>query len=300
MDSVPHIGEVFALLSPMAWAVAVILFRVAGRSVPPLALNLTKNCVAWPLFALTYYALGASAPDTVTRTDLILLIVSGVLGIAVADTLFFMCLNRLGASRQAIVNTAYSPPIILLSVLFLGERLSVMQVLGVCLILMAVVTVGRENSGASDDVRGRRLSGVLLGVGACLAQAISVVMIKPRMGEWPVLWMTCWRMAGGVVAMLLLWPLFPKTQRSLAALADRRCWPTVLAGTLVGTYLSLLLWMGGFKYTQASVAAALNQTATLFTFILAVWILREPVTRRALMGLALGLLGVIIMGVASI
>jgi drug/metabolite transporter (DMT)-like permease len=31
-----------------------------------------------------------------------------------------------------------------------------------------------------------------------------------------------------------------------------------------------------------------------------VWILREPVTRRALMGLALGLLGVIIMGVASI
>ena len=100
--------------------------------------------------------------------------------------------------------------------------------------------------------------------------------------------------------MLLLWPLFPKTQRSLAALADRRCWPTVLAGTLVGTYLSLLLWMGGFKYTQASVAAALNQTATLFTFILAVWILREPVTRRALTGLALGLLGVIIMGLASI
>jgi drug/metabolite transporter (DMT)-like permease len=58
--------------------------------------------------------------------------------------------------------------------------------------------------------------------------------------------------------------------------------------------------MGGFKYTQASVASALNQTASLFTFILAVWILREPVTRRALMGLALGLLGVIIMGVASI
>ena len=45
---------------------------------------------------------------------------------------------------------------------------------------------------------------------------------------------------------------------------------------------------------------ALNQTASLFTFILAVWILREPVTRRALAGLALGLLGVIIMGVASI
>jgi len=107
-------------------------------------------------------------------------------------------------------------------------------------------------------------------------------------------------MAGGVGAALLLWPLLPKAQRNLAALADRKCWPTVLAGTLIGTYLSLLLWMGGFKYTQASVASALNQTASLFTFILAVWILREPVTRRALTGLALGLLGVIIMGLASI
>ena len=300
MDSVPYIGEIFALLSPMAWAVAVILFRVAGRSVPPLALNLTKNCVAWPLFGLTYYALGATAPETVTSADLALLLVSGILGIAVADTLFFMCLNRLGASRQAIVNMAYSPPIILLSVIFLGERLSVMQVVGVCLILMAVVTVGRENSGAPEEVRGKRLSGVLLGVGACVAQAISVVMIKPRMGDWPVLWMTCWRMGGGVGAAMLLWPLLPKAQRDLSALANRKCWPTVLAGALIGTYLSLLLWMGGFKYTQASVASAFNQTASLFTFILAVWVLREPVTKRALMGLAWGLLGVIVMGFGSI
>jgi drug/metabolite transporter (DMT)-like permease len=58
--------------------------------------------------------------------------------------------------------------------------------------------------------------------------------------------------------------------------------------------------MGGFKYTQASVASAFNQTASLFTFILAVWILREPVTKRALMGLAWGLLGVIVMGFGSI
>jgi len=300
MHSVPHIGEICALLSPLTWAVAVILFRVAGRSVPPLALNLCKNSVALPLFFLTYLALGATAPDSVNRTDLVLLLSSGALGIAVADTLFFMCLNRLGASRQAIVNTAYSPPIILLSVIFLGETLTAIQVIGVCLILAAVVVVARETSGGPGQAPGSNVTGVLFGVAACVAQAISIVMIKPSMGDWPLLWMTCWRMAGGLGAAVLFWPLLPKSKRSFGALADRKSWPTVLAGALVGTYMSLLLWMGGFKYSTASVASALNQTSSLFTFALAVWILREPTTRRALAGLGLGLAGVAVVVAASL
>jgi drug/metabolite transporter (DMT)-like permease len=46
------------------------------------------------------------------------------------------------------------------------------------------------------------------------------------------------------------------------------------------------------KYTQASIAAALNQTSTLWTFILAALILKEPVTWLRVVGLGLGLAGV--------
>ena len=41
-----------------------------------------------------------------------------------------MCLNRVGAGLQAIVNTSYSPIIITLSVIFLGERLGAVQAIG--------------------------------------------------------------------------------------------------------------------------------------------------------------------------
>jgi drug/metabolite transporter (DMT)-like permease len=59
----------------------------------------------------------------------------------------------------------------------------------------------------------------------------------------------------------------------------------------VGNYLAMLLWIGGFKYNSASVASILNQTATLFTVVLAVVFLGEKLTGRKLVAVALGFVG---------
>ncbi len=292
MLDTPYIGELFALLSPLAWSFAVILFRKTGEHVPAVALTVFKNSAAIVLYLLTFLAFGAVGPVQVSWHDYALLLGSGVIGIALADTLFFLCLNRVGASKQAIINTAYSPPIIFLSVIFLGERLTAWQVFGVCLILGAVFSVSTSSKSGTGERPRALVSGVLLGLGACLAQAISIVMIKPYMADWPLLWMTTWRIAGGLLATLLILPALPASQRSLRSLRNARVWKFMVPAVFIGTYVSLLLWMGGFKYADASVASALNQTSTLFTFLLAVVILKEPVTKRGLAGLGLGVLGV--------
>ena len=60
---------------------------------------------------------------------------------------------------------------------------------------------------------------------------------------------------------------------------------------MVGGYLAMMLWLGGMKYTQASVAAALNQTTNVFLFILAGWVLKEAITRQRAVGIVLGVGG---------
>jgi len=294
MEGIPYIGETLALLSPLAWSVAVILYRKSGEVVPPMALNLFKNLLATPLVVLSAWALGSTAPEGVLLQHYLLLALSGVIGICVADLCFFLCLNRIGAGRQAIVNTAYSPSIIFLSAIFLGERLSFLQMVGVLLILSAVVAVGWGGERIRDIPRATLAVGIAFGLGACFTQAVSIVIVKPFMDDWPLLWMTAWRMVGGLVATIAILPLMRTPRQTLAPLLDRRTWKVVIPGSFIGTYVSLLLWMGGFKYTSASVASALNQTATLFTFLLAVLILHEPVTRRRLAGLALGFGGVLL------
>jgi len=62
-------------------------------------------------------------------------------------------------------------------------------------------------------------------------------------------------------------------------------------GSVVGGYLAMMLWLGGMKYTQASVAAALNQTTNVFIFILAAWVLKESITGQRVLGIVLGVGG---------
>lgn len=55
-----------------------------------------------------------------------------MIGIGLADTLYFRALNRLGAGRMGIVGNFYSPFVLVLSFVFLGERLSALQGVGSC------------------------------------------------------------------------------------------------------------------------------------------------------------------------
>ena len=289
------LGKTLALLAPISWSFAIILFRVTGLKVPPLALNLFKNVLALALFTASILVLGRDFSGGATRTQIHMLLISGIIGIAVADTLFFMCLNRVGAGVQAIVNTSYSPIIITLSVIFLGERLGGLQAIGAGLIVSAVFIIAwvRRDRAAGERVP-HRTAGILFGLGGDLTQGVSIVMIKPFLDEVGLVQATWWRLLGGLaVSIVMIW-FIPGQRATLRSLLDRSAWPIMVGASFVGTYLSLLFWMGGMKYADASIAAALNQTATLFTFILAVLILKEPVTRRRLAGLALGAVGVLL------
>jgi drug/metabolite transporter (DMT)-like permease len=65
-------------------------------------------------------------------------------------------------------------------------------------------------------------------------------------------------------------------------------------GSAVAAYLQMILWLGGMKYAQASIAAVLNQTATIFTIVLAALILHEPITRVRIGAAALAMAGVVL------
>jgi drug/metabolite transporter (DMT)-like permease len=80
----------------------------------------------------------------------------------------------------------------------------------------------------------------------------------------------------------------------LAAYRGVRHWPHILVGSLFGTYISMMLWLAGYKYTAASIAAVLNELAAVFILLLAVIFLRESVRPRQVAGIVLALCGVVL------
>jgi drug/metabolite transporter (DMT)-like permease len=67
----------------------------------------------------------------------------------------------------------------------------------------------------------------------------------------------------------------------------------MLPGTVLGSFLSLIFWIAGMKYTQAGVAAILNQTSTIHILVLSAIFLGEPLTRRKMGAAALALTGIL-------
>jgi len=276
----------------MAWAVAVILFRVGGERVGPVAMNLFKNMVALPLFAVTLLALGQVRWAEAQPGDATILLASGVVGIALADTLFFVALNALGASRLAVVGASYPVWVILLSVTFLGEGFSLEQWAGCALMVAAVVLASLPEGGSSRAERGRRLAlGVATGLASVLLMATSIVMAKPVLDRAPVVWSSAMRLAGGTSVLLVYALISPGRGRLLAPWRPGPQWKTILPASLIGTYLAYMLWLGGAKFAPVSIASVLNQLHVIYTAILAALFLGERMTLRKGIAVALSVGG---------
>ena len=108
-----NVGELFALGSAVVWALAMITLKKSGETAPPFALNLFRVVVSIPLFAVTLLALGQPLWRQVPQMDLLVLFASGIIGIALSDTLFHAALNRMGAGITGIVDCLYSPFVVL-------------------------------------------------------------------------------------------------------------------------------------------------------------------------------------------
>jgi drug/metabolite transporter (DMT)-like permease len=288
------IGEIFALASAATWSVAVILFKRSGETMPPFPLNLFKNTFTLVLMVPTLVLVEGWALPDLPNGDLGLLLVSGVIGVAVADTLYFQALNAMGAGRTGIVSSLYSPSVIILSFLFLGERLNLPQWLGFGLVLLGVVLVSyrqqlREIS--PQDLR----RGVALAALAVVLMAIGVVMIKRILEQQPLLWVVQMRLVGGVGGMLLVMMLRRRTALVWSQLRAPHNWPQIVIASLFGTYLALMLWLAGYKYTLASIASVLNETASIFIVLMAWLLLREPLTKKIVAGATLTFTGVLLM-----
>ena len=296
MLNLSNYGEILALTTAAIWAIAVILFKKSGETVGPLGLNLFKNTFALLLIPPTMLAFGQALFRPAPLNDYVLLMLSGVLGIGISDTLFFKSLNLLGAARSAIVDCLYSPVIIVLSVFWLGERLTLAQATGALIIVSAVFTIGREK-GLVQITRRQLIAGILLGITSMVAMGIGIVMIKPLLERSPVLWAIEIRLVGAAVSLFVILAFYPKRREVVRSIMDARGWKYTIPGAFLGTYIALMFWIGGMKYAPASIASALNQTSNIFIFVLAAIFLKESMTRYKVIGMVLAVIGVfLVMG----
>ena len=72
----------------------------------------------------------------------------------------------------------------------------------------------------------------------------------------------------------------------------------ILWGSFMGTYLSVIFWLAGYKYTLAGRAAIYNQLSTILIIVLARIFLKESFNFKKIIGLIFAIIGAILVTIA--
>ena len=295
------LGEILSLGSAITWGISVSLFKIIGNSVSPYILNPLKNTIGTILFVLTTLLISdISAVNALSTNEALILALSGIIGITIADVLFLISLNILGTSRSAIINTIYSPMVIMLAYFILDESLTFADIVGGLMILLSILylSFNQEKSNISNLNKG-----LIIGILAYSLMALGIIIVKPILNRFSnsvemQLWIIIFRLIPGTLLSYITMNFMMKKKEIILQLSNKKIWPIILLGSFLGTYVGFAMWVIGMAKTSASIASILNQTSTIFIAFFGWLILKETFSRKMMICFFISIIGAFIIIIA--
>ncbi len=261
-------GALAALAATLCWTLASSLWRRLPTSLSAAQLNLFKTLLALALLLPLVALRSWSAP----AGPLVLLLLSGVLGIAAGDSFYFAALRRLGTRRTLTLDAGGPGLAAVAGALFLAEWPTAGQWLGLGLISLAVLLVARQRPSDGLVVAGSAAGqrrGVALALGALVCGSGGALLARAalRAGDFDPLQSAALRLAAAALVLLPLLRTLPPLGQGPRPPGRR--WPLALVATLLGTSLGIALQQTALQRLPGGLAVALMATAPVMALPLA-------------------------------
>ena len=283
-----------ATLAALCWAIASLISADVTRKIGGLAFNrLRLFFVSIMLISYTFYL---DTWNTINQEFLVTILLSGIIGIFLGDTLLFIALQKIGPRRNNILFSLAAPFTVILNIFFLNERMSLINLLGCIMVFFGVVVAiaygnSRDKNHRWEIVEGNLFLGVIFGIGAALCQAIGLIMMKPilTLGADPIASASLRTLISCIFlsfTFFINYEIFnTKTSLSLKIIGQ-----SILSGFL-GMALGMSLLLIALKFADAGIVATLSSTSPIMILFL-IWILTKKIpTIGAWIGTFLAIIG---------
>ena len=268
-----------AILAAFCWSVSSLISADIARNIGGLAFNRIRLFfVSLMLIAFTIYQ---DTWNTIHNDFFFTIIISGIIGIFVGDTLLFIALQKIGPRRNNILFSLAAPFTVMLNIFFLNEVMTFVNLLG-CLIVFFGVVIAIAYGNSNDQihrweiVQGSLKVGIILSVGAALCQSIGLILMKPVLnaGADPI------ASAAIRTSISLFFISFtfllnsenfsPKKKITLKIILQ-----SILSG-FIGMALGMSLLLIALKNADAGIVATLSSTSPILILFL-IWLLTKKI-----------------------
>ncbi len=290
-------GELAALSSAFLWAVGSVVWSRLGKRIPPIELNLIKGSIALVFLIVTLFLQSSLLPPIVPLA-VGLLVLSGIIGIGIADTALFKAFNLLGPRRTLLLKILTVPTVALLALIFLQEKLTTTAWFGILLTIFGIAWVISERVPSVTGEENYLLAGIGWAIVSTIGDATGAVLSRAALTQTNIapLSSTTLRLSAGML-VLLLWAIVRSKETDEKRIFN---WQSILSIKLLAiititgfatTYMGIWLQQISLKFAPAGIAQTLNATSPLFVLPIAIW-MGEKVSARAILGVIVALVGV--------
>lgn len=284
------LGVLAALVSAISWAAAAVLYSRILKNISSLNLNLYRGILVCAYLLIPIAVIGwtpASLKDTM------LLLLSGILGIAVADTFYFLALRHLGVRLTTMTASLVPVTTALASFAFLNERLSPTAWVGIVFASIGIGWILWERNGNLSQVAVNKFAGLQYAALSIIAMTTAILLAKVGISSTPAVQGAFLRTAGATGA-LLIYNVLRKRKFLIFwnELADPELFRALCLTALITTFGGFYLSLYAIKHLPVSVAGTLNSTTPLFVLPMAIWFLKERVPRQSIFGVFIAVIGI--------
>ena len=295
------IGEFAALGAAITWAVAPLMYKKALTGVSPVSANIVRCASNAAFLVLFLVASGlAGVLATLPLPIVAVVIVSGLIGLGVGDTLYMYALKSIGVARAVPLATSYPLFSLLWATLLLGQSVTASAVVGTFVILLGIWLLSREKVESKFHVHGRlELTGVAVSLLAAVAWSVSITLmdfavtmpgvVSGLAANYAIVTV---RIAGMSLVLLALAPLLDRGHGFL-----KLGWKAIVllcVGGLIANGLGWLLMNYSLLNLPATQAVPISSTTPLFSALAGFAFFREKITRDNTLGAALVVAGVVL------
>jgi uncharacterized membrane protein len=288
---------VIALSATVTWALTQIINKSLSTSVGSLRMNTVRLWCGFTIVSGFVWIFGKyESTSSYSTLDLVLLMSSGIIALAVGDTVFIRSLYFIYVSQAFPVGQcAFLVLTVVTSILFLSEKFTLLNLLGGTLILagLYMVSVFGYQSG-TRSFRSTNRKGLILAFSAALAWTTGAIILKISLTELNAVFATAIRTFSAASALTIFQysPWIPKTASTLKRIDLKKLSLIALSGML-GYGIGGLAYVLAMQRIGAGRTVLITSLTPALVLILSVLFLKERPTRRSVIGTVVCVIGVV-------
>lgn len=302
VEWLPYLGKLSALAASIVWSFSITIYRAQGDGVPAQTLNLYKLFVAIVGFSALVIVMQFGPAEYAPRFPAswqksCWLMLSGIIGLTLGDTLFFYAIKHLGAGLTSALQCLTPPLNAIIDWLYLNKQMTGIQIIGLIIVVTAVAGVvlagARRRKRISREHDALWFLGLIAAVGSAFSSAVSYAITGEALKGESIWTCNILRFAPAF-GVLLVFALFTRGGWSgvkyLVSHPKKMGMLTVSAflGTIVG--ISLLSY--GFQHADTGIVSTLSTTYPIWVVGVAALFLKEYPSPQQLLCTLLAIVGI--------